>query len=134
MHTYTITNMDVSFLLQELELFLVKTVTHIITDKEECYNSKGGGFYPKTPESVTNESYRHDSSNILQSTPTRGRPVGYFIFNPSKLNDFVAFRKLEPMQCLNVLKKQQPPFLTIHWNRHVLGELLYGQLRKYVIL
>ncbi|KRT83785.1 hypothetical protein AMK59_3598, partial [Oryctes borbonicus] len=58
----------------ELELFLIREVSHVITDREECHTSKGGGFYPRTPQSVTNESCHNDSGNNLENTPTRGRP------------------------------------------------------------
>lgn len=129
--------MDCSFLLQELELFLIREVTHVITDREECYSNKGGGFYPKTPQSVTNVSCHNVTGNAAEDTPTRGRPVSW---QPKckkiRLGILLLFycRKLEQMQCLNEPGKHQLLSRKIHWSKHETGELPYGQLRKYAFL
>lgn len=136
--------MDFSSSLQELELFLTKEVTHVITDREECQNNKGGGFYPKTPQSVTNESCHNDSSNIFETTSRGGRPVssiclisnvGLQILELHLLYICIfIYRKQGQMQCLKKPEKQQLLSQKICWNKHKIGKLLFGQLKKYVIL
>ncbi|XP_022901356.2 MATH and LRR domain-containing protein PFE0570w isoform X1 [Onthophagus taurus] len=59
-----------------LELFLIKEITHVVTDREGCCSTKGGGSQPRTPQYVPHElsSNEFGTTNNEEITPRRGRP------------------------------------------------------------
>lgn len=65
-----------------LELFLVKEVTHVVTDREECLSgARGVGSNPRTPrtpqkpqDASLGDCHQQQHGSSSSSTPARGRP------------------------------------------------------------
>ena len=57
-----------------LELFLIREITHVVTDREGWTNSRGAGSLPKTPNETFSNGHDEQGSK-------RGRPVRIDIFS-----------------------------------------------------